>query len=189
MYGLRLARRITYALRRQARDRATWARRVAEVEGTIVWGVRMGIHPESELRVGAGSSLSHGTVVAVKPGPRGRGAVLIGANTYLGEYNNLRSEGDELRIGDRCLISQFVSLIATGHGFRRRDLPIAEQGVSEEGGLTIGDDVWIGAGAALMPGVRVGDGAIVAANAVVTGDVAPYSVVGGIPARSIGERS
>ena len=52
----------------------------------------------------------------------------------------------------------------------------------------IGNDVWIGYGAQIMSGVRIGDGAVIAAGAVVTKDVASYSVVGGIPARKIKER-
>lgn len=54
--------------------------------------------------------------------------------------------------------------------------------------VTVGNDVWIGAGAMILDGVRIGDGAIVAAGAVVTTDVAPYAVVGGVPARFIRSR-
>jgi len=54
--------------------------------------------------------------------------------------------------------------------------------------LTIGNDVWIAAGAHILRGVNVGDGAVIAANAVVTHDVEPYSIVGGIPAKKIGQR-
>ena len=189
MQGLRLARRVAHALREVGRERRAWLRCVRGAEGTIDWGVHCQIHPESQLRLGQGSSIEHGTVVAIKPGPRGTGSLEIGCGTYVGESNNLRSEGDLLRIGDRCLISQMVSLIATGHAYRRRDALIAEQGPSEEGGLEIGDDVWIGANAVVLPGVRIGTGAVVAAGAVVTRDVAPYAIVAGVPARPVGERS
>lgn len=57
-----------------------------------------------------------------------------------------------------------------------------------KGDIVIGNDVWIGYGAVVMSGVRIGDGAIVAAQAVVTKDVAPYTIVGGVPAREIRSR-
>jgi acetyltransferase-like isoleucine patch superfamily enzyme len=138
--------------------------------------------------LGRGSSLGHGTVVAVKPGANGPGALRVGRGTYVGEYNNLRSEGAEIRIGEQCLISQFVSLIASGHGYERRDLPIVEQPVPPKLGVTVGDDVWIGCNAVVLPGVAIGTGAVVAAGSVVTGDVAPYCIVAGVPARVVGER-
>src|SRR5208337_4764094 len=181
-------RRVGRELRERYRRRRTWLRLVGTVEGAIAWSVELAVDPASTFELGAASSIGHGTVVAVKPGRGGGGAVLIGSQTYIGEYNNLRSEGAELRIGSHCLISQFVSLIARGHNFLRRDLRIDQQGVPDVAGLTIGDDVWIGAGAILMPGVTVGKGAVIAGGAVVTRDVPPYAVVGGIPARVIAER-
>ncbi|HID52295.1 MAG TPA: acyltransferase, partial [Anaerolineae bacterium] len=64
--------------------------------------------------------------------------------------------------------------------------PFTEQGITAQG-IVIEDDVWLGAGAIITDGVRVGQGAVVAAGAVVTKDVAPYTVVGGVPARVIKE--
>ena len=55
--------------------------------------------------------------------------------------------------------------------------------------ITIGNDVWIGSGAKILKGVTIGDGAIIASSAVVKDDVAPYTIVGGIPAKKISERS
>jgi len=82
-----------------------------------------------------------------------------------------------------------VSLIASGHAYQRRDLPINKQGTANAAGLTIGDDVWIGANAVVLPGVVVGTGAVIAAGAVVTADVPPYAVAAGVPARVVGERT
>ena len=56
------------------------------------------------------------------------------------------------------------------------------------GKIVIGNDVWIGTGAILLDGIQIGDGAIIAAGAVVTKDVAPYSIVGGVPARELRKR-
>ncbi|MFN8710810.1 MAG: acyltransferase, partial [Planctomyces sp.] len=57
------------------------------------------------------------------------------------------------------------------------------------GDITIGDRVWIGYRALIMPGVNIGEGAVVAAGAVVTRDVEPYTIVAGVPAKKIGDRS
>jgi len=183
------ARRIGQTVREHYAERLAWLRLRRAVEGHIEWGVHVAVHADSRVTLGAESTIKHGTVVAVKPGPRGTGALRIGRSTQIGEYNNLRSEGAELRIGDYCLFAQFVSLIASGHGYARRDQLIADQPLPDKDGLTIGDDVWIGANVVVLPGVVVGSGAVIAAGSVVTRDVAPYAIVAGAPARSIGERS
>lgn len=60
--------------------------------------------------------------------------------------------------------------------------------IQNKGDIVIGNDVWIGSNAKIMSGVHVGDGSIIAANAVVTKDVEPYTVVGGVPAKMIKKR-
>lgn len=62
------------------------------------------------------------------------------------------------------------------------------QGTEEKKMVTIGNDVWIGQRVTIMPGVTIGDGCIIATNAVVTKDVPPYSVVGGVPAKVLKSR-
>lgn len=184
-----LLRIVARELRERLRRRQTWLRVARTVEGSIAWGAELEIDPASALELGAASSIGHGTVLAVKPGRHGPGCVRIGQRSWIGEYNNLRTDGAELQIGDDCLISQFVSLIAGQHGYQRRDLRINEQGSADPAGLTIGDDVWIGAGAVVLPGVTVATGAVIASGAVVTKDVRGYTVVAGVPARVVGERS
>jgi acetyltransferase-like isoleucine patch superfamily enzyme len=187
--SLRSARRIAYLVRQHCSERRDWLRVATAVEGHVAWGARISVHAESRIAIGAASAVNYGTLIAVKPGPRGAGSLQIGRATQIGEYNNLRSEGAELRIGDHCLFAQFVSLIASGHGYARRDQLIAEQPLPDKDGLTIGDDVWIGANVVVLPGVVVGSGAVIAAGSVVTRDVAPYAIVAGVPARPVGERS
>lgn len=183
-----LARGIVRTARDRLRERRTWLRLVRSVEGTIAWGAELGVDPASRVELGVNSSIGHGTVLAIKPGPAGPGSLRVGRQTYIGEYNNLRSEGAALAIGDHCLISQFVSLVGTGHAYAQRDRLIGEQGPADKVGITIGDDVWIGANAVVLPGVVVGRGAVVAAGSVVTRDVAEYTIVAGAPARPVGER-
>ena len=81
-----------------------------------------------------------------------------------------------------------VVIITRNHRFERTDIPMMEQGFSDEQPVTIGDDVWIGDRVIILPGIKVGDGSIIAAGAVVTHDVPAYAIVGGVPAKVIGMR-
>lgn len=77
--------------------------------------------------------------------------------------------------------------VDTDHAFARTDIPMNRQGITTAP-IHIGDDVWIGHGVAILKGVTIGNGAIVAAGAVVNKDVAPFDIVGGVPARVLGNR-
>lgn len=90
-------------------------------------------------------------------------------------------------IGDDVSIAHGVSIMSTEHRLDRVDIPIRDQGVSSAR-VSIGDDIWIGAGARILAGVTIGSGAIIGAGAVVTRDVEPRSIVGGVPARVLRER-
>lgn len=92
-----------------------------------------------------------------------------------------------LSIGKNVLIGPYVIIYTTNHIYSDISIPINEQGQTEEA-VIIEDDVWIGAKAIILPGVNIGKGSIVAAGAVVTKDVPPYSIVGGIPAKIIRNR-
>ncbi|MBL8909997.1 MAG: acyltransferase [Archangium sp.] len=91
-----------------------------------------------------------------------------------------------ITIGDGTRIASGAVLYAFDHAMSR-ERTIREQPVKSIG-ITIGRDVWIGANAGVTDGVRIGDGAVVAMGAVVTHDVEPYAIVGGVPARVIGVR-
>lgn len=90
--------------------------------------------------------------------------------------------GGSIAIGDYCQISARVSFETIDHQL----LPVQEgKRPSKPSPIRVENNVWIGSGAILLPGVTVGEGAVVAAGAVVTKDVRPYTVVGGVPARVI----
>lgn len=106
--------------------------------------------------------------------------------------------GDKLIIGRFCSIAAGVKFLMNGanhrldwfsnfpfHLFVRNPQDMPGTKLHHKGDTVIGNDVWIGNGATFLPGVRVGDGAIIGAHALVTADVAPYAVVGGNPARLI----
>lgn len=84
-------------------------------------------------------------------------------------------------IGNNVMIAPNVMIAGGNHGFSRNGVPMIYQQCTSKG-IVIGDDVWIGANVVILDGVSVGEGAIVAAGAVVTKDVDPYSVVTGNPA-------
>ena len=107
--------------------------------------------------------------------------IKIGRNSLVGEYSVIRGQGG-ITIGDRVYTSPFTQIIAVNHIFDDPDRSFVDQGITAEG-IVVEDDVWLGAGAIITDGVRVGKGAVVAAGAVVTRDVPPHTVVGGVPAR------
>jgi acetyltransferase-like isoleucine patch superfamily enzyme len=98
--------------------------------------------------------------------------------------------GDYTFIGRGCEIDVAESVVIGAHALLAPNVFITDhtQG-NRNGAVAIGDDAWIGAHAVILAGVTIGDGAIVGAGAVVTKDVAPYAIVGGVPARVIGSRT
>ncbi|AUC52767.1 type B chloramphenicol O-acetyltransferase [Sagittula sp. P11] len=141
--------------------------------------------------------------------------ILVGRFSYYSGYYHghsfddcarylLPDEGvDRLLIGSFCSIGSGAAFIMAGNQGHRNDwvstfpfywmsdVPAfagAENGYSSAGDTVIGNDVWIGSEAIVMPGVRIGDGAVIGTRAVVTRDVAPYAIVGGNPAREIRKR-
>ena len=92
-----------------------------------------------------------------------------------------------LRIGSNVAIAGLTMLVPGNHRIDRLDIPIRAQGI-ENKPIEVGDDVWIGANVVVLAGARLGAGCVVAAGAVVRGDIAARSIVGGIPARVIATR-
>lgn len=99
---------------------------------------------------------------------------------------NARGRG-EIIIGNNVLIGPNVVLRSNNHIISNLEIPISSQGMTE-GTIVIEDDVWIGSNSVILPDVLIGKGAIVAAGAVVTKSIPPYTIVGGVPARLIGRR-
>ena len=91
-------------------------------------------------------------------------------------------------IGDNVMMGPEVVIYTSGHRFDRTDIPMREQGSTEPREVIIGNDVWIGRRAMIMPGVTIGDGCVIGAGAVVTKDIPEYSVAVGVPAWVIKSR-
>ena len=135
-------------------------------------------------------NISLGANMVLKSGARicacnERAVVSIGENTPFG-YHSYLFASERIEIGSNCLIAPFVYLVDSDHTIARDQL-INKQ-PNQTAAIEIGDDVWIGTGAKILKGVRIGTGAVIAAGALVKDDVEAYAIVGGIPAKKISER-
>lgn len=139
--------------------------------------------------------------------------IIVGDYTYYDDFESVENfeknvkylfdfTGDKLIIGKFCMIASDVTFIMNGANHLTEavstypfaifggDWSKAMEGKTYpvKGNTQIGNDVWIGYGATIMPGVTIGDGAIIATKSVVTKDVPPYTIVGGNPAKEIKKR-
>ena len=132
--------------------------------------------------IGENSFVMHGAVLHVYNFRNLPHAFIrIGRDSLIGELNVLRGQGG-ITIGDRVYTGPLVQILAVDHVYVDPTRPMVEQGITAEG-IVVENDVWIGAGAIVTDGVTLGQGSVVAAGAVVTQDVPPHTVVGGVPAR------
>src|ERR1044071_1431974 len=185
--------------------RGLFYRLILRMDGLVAIESRVRLRFADHIKLGQGVYLDenvylHACPQGIEIGPRTivmHGAVLhvynfrdmphsgikIGSDSLIGDYSVIRGQGG-VQIGDRVYTSPFTQIIAVNHVFDDPNRPFVEQGISAEG-IVIEDDVWLGAGAIVTDGVKIGKGAVVAAGAVVTKDVPPHTVVGGVPAKII----
>jgi acetyltransferase-like isoleucine patch superfamily enzyme len=109
--------------------------------------------------------------------------IVIGNNVGMGEFAYLGGGGG-LKIGDDCIIGQYLSCHPENHIYTDALKPIREQGVTRKG-IEIGKNCWIGSKVTITDGVIIGDNCIIAAGAVVTKSMPPNSLIGGVPAKVI----
>lgn len=139
-----------------------------------------------ELTIGRQARVDFGRFVWIGDGTKIRcheGAVQIGAKTVMGQECTI-SAYRRVRIGEECVIADRAMFIDFDHGVVEVERPIRSQGIYMRD-VVVGSNVWIGYGACVLRGVRVGDNSIVGTNSVVTKDVPANAVVAGIPARII----
>jgi acetyltransferase-like isoleucine patch superfamily enzyme len=137
------------------------------------------------IELGPRAHLNRGTIIEVGQG----GAVTIGENTHVQAYCSLNGYLGSIRLGRHVLLAPGCGLFAYQHRFEGRDRPIDQQGLTTRGDIVIEDDVWLGAGAKVMDGVTIGQGAVVGAGSVVLDDIPAFAVAAGVPARVIRLRS
>lgn len=105
--------------------------------------------------------------------------IRIGDNSGIGINCNLQGM---ITIGSNVMMGPEVWIYTRNHKHDSITEPMINQGFEEEKPVVIGDDVWIGSRVTILPGVKIGNGAIIGASSVVTKDVMPFSIVGGNPA-------
>lgn len=133
-------------------------------------------------------AMGEGTVIKPSASLAHPQNIFLGKGVDINRYVHLwAGPHSKIIIGDYSGVSPHSFITSDNHGIRKGELFQFQKGVEED--VIIGADVWIGAHVIILPGVKIGDGAVVAAGAVVTKDVAPYAIVGGIPAKKIGERT
>lgn len=148
--------------------------------------------------------LGRGVELRARPG---YGRIVLGRWVHLGDGNRLRAHEGTLRIGDktvlgrentlncyldleigaRCIVADWVYMGDFDHRTDDVHVPIKDQGIVKSP-VRIGDDVWVGVKASVLRGADIGPGSVVAAHAVVRGDVPPFSVVAGVPGRVVRDR-
>lgn len=115
-----------------------------------------------------------------------QGFIEIGDYSSVNAYTVMQGTGG-IKIGNNVRIGAHTAIVASNHNFQDPTRLIKDQGWTAQG-ITIEDDVWIGMNVSITDGVTIGRGSVVAAGAVVTQDVPPYTVVGGVPAKVIKNR-
>ena len=131
-----------------------------------------------KVRLGNGVELHHDCVLEVLQG----GAVTLGARTTVQQGCSFVSAAADIRIGSGVQIAPACAFYSYDHGFAPEEL-IYKQPLQSKGPIIIEDDAWLGVNVIVLSGVTIGKGAVIGAGSVVTRDVPPGAIAGGVPAR------
>jgi acetyltransferase-like isoleucine patch superfamily enzyme len=154
--------------------------RVGERSQIICWS-------KGGIRIGADFSLGENSILTNGFNPFADiGTIEIGSNVGIGGHSYI-SCPSYIRIGDNTITGQYLSIHAQNHVFKDDSMPIRLQPTTAQG-VVIGSDCWIGAKVTILDGVNIGDGSIIAAGAVVSQSFPAKSIIGGVPAKLIGNR-
>jgi len=134
------------------------------------------------ITIGDGVFLGRGTILSCKDGD-----ITLGDHTNIGFYSEVFS-GSSVTVGRHGLFAAYTYLVGGGHEFESTESTVLEQPRSSRG-IVLGDNVWLGAGAKILDGVRIGSHVVVGAGAVVTEDLPEGAVAAGVPARVLRRRN
>jgi acetyltransferase-like isoleucine patch superfamily enzyme len=155
-----------------------WKFNTAGVKGSLARNVRI---KSGEIILGDRVAFREGVFLG------GMGKLSIGSSTVLNEGTMISSTVD-VSIGANCMLAPRCYILDVDHEFSDLSIPIKDQGYRQSP-VKIGDDVWMGTGVVVTRGVTIGNGCVIAANSVVTRDIPPFSIAGGIPAKVIKGRA
>lgn len=157
--------------------------RKVRLSGIISFGKDIYIRDHSQLR-GRNVNIKDKVFIHENVLIRGAEYVIVGIGTTINRNTCIL---DKVKIGNYCSIGPNVVIAGSNHIFKNPQKTIKEQG-SELKGISIEDDVWIGANATILDGVIIGKGSVIAAGSVVNKSFPPNSVIAGVPAKIIKER-
>ena len=164
-----------------------WNRKFASQKGNIILGKNITFqHPEC---IHLGNSISIGNYCYFLPctdyeGKKYKPIIKIGDGCAIGIRNSFACI-DRIEIGNNVLFAGYVHITDHSHGYENINIPIKKQQLISKGPVIIEDDCWLGFETEILSGVHIGKHSIIAARAVVTKNVPPYSIVAGNPARVI----
>lgn len=158
-------------------DRSAEIRIGKEVE--LRDGVEIRAHDNSRIIIEDGVRIDRGVRILAA----NCSEIRIGSGSRIGLFSVLNG-GDSIRLGNKTLVSGFVYLQTSMHRKVNPDIAIRDQGY-DHGAIEIGNGAWLAAHVVVMPGISIGEGAVIGSNAVVTRNVPARVVVGGIPARPL----
>lgn len=131
---------------------------------------------DGKISVGASAEMRAGVIIQTYGGE-----IEIGSNFSINPYSIIYGPGP-IRIGNYVRIAAHTTLVASNHNFEDLTVPIKKQGNTSIG-ITIGDDVWIGANCVVLDGAEIGSGCVIAAGSVVRGKTVLNGVYAGVPAK------
>ena len=156
---------------------------IVSLYALVKWRARVSTRAEvelsSSLRLGRGTVVSSFSKIKASDGP-----VITGEECGFGTGCFLDGGVAGIRMGDHVVCGPNVSIIATNYRYERVSVPLDQQGTTSIG-ITIGRNVWIGAGSVILDGTVIGDNCIIAANSLVNRRFASNSIIQGNPARVI----
>jgi acetyltransferase-like isoleucine patch superfamily enzyme len=174
--------------------------------GGVQFGRNVALRHPAKMHIGSGTAIDDDCMLDAR-GSTAAGFV-IGERVLIARACLIQSKVGSIEIGDECSIGGQSTLSASG-GIRlgkyvnvagqcyigggryhtdRTGVPMMKQGIYSRGPVVVADDVWVGAGARLLDGVHVGEGAIIGAGAIVAKDIPAYAIAAGVPAKIVGWR-
>ena len=111
--------------------------------------------------------------------------ISIGRNTSIGAYSVITSS-EKIEIGSDCMLGPFIYIVDSNHGTSREKKMNQQKNITKP--VIVKNDVWIGAKSVILPGVTIGEGAVIGAGSIITKDVESYKIVAGNPAKIIKDR-